>query len=233
MLPSSVSYPSILPLVVHIERTKEELLERNCDSPLPVYNDPPVRVRKAKKTKSSSSTASNNNKSSSEKSTSKDSGVSVEDDEEDLDLECRICRKKFYSYSGLNKHLLRGHCPVCKAPVNSKGAFVHADSGEKAVSKAKLGAWSICQKCVHSLPLKTTKLLNGNHVVGKEGDLEVACDICTSRFRRRIHMIKHVMTQHASQMHRVDLAKFVAIQPPTVTAVTTSGAAASPWDNEC
>ena len=164
MLPSSVSYPSILPLVAHIERTKEELLDRNCDSPLPVYNDPPVRVRKAKKTKSSSSTASNN-KSSSEKSTSKDSGVSVEDDEEDLDLECRICRKKFYSYSGLNKHLLRGHCPVCKAPVNSKGAF---DKAEKAVSKAKLGAWSICQKCVHSLPLKTTtklvsaKLLNGN-----------------------------------------------------------------------
>ena len=46
-------------------------------------------------------------------------------------------------------------------------------------------------------------------------------------------MIKHVMTQHASQMHRVDLAKFVA--PPSVTAVTTSAAAAhSPWmDNEC
>lgn len=43
-------------------------------------------------------------------------------------------------------------------------------------------------------------------------------------------MIKHVMTHHASQMHRVDLAKFVA---PTVAAITTSGAAASPWDNEC
>ena len=101
MLPSSVSYPSILPLVAHIERTKEELLDRNCDSPLPVYNDPPVRVRKgAKKTKSSSyssrtSAASNNNKSSSEKSTSKDSGVNVDGEEDDeLDLECRICRKK-------------------------------------------------------------------------------------------------------------------------------------------
>ena len=180
MLPSSVSYPSILPLVAHIERTKEELLDRNCDSPLPVYNDPPVRVRKAKKTKSSSSTASNNNKSSSEKSTSKDSGVSVEDDEEDLDLECRICRKKFYSYSGLNKHLLRGHCPVCKAPVNSKGAF---DKAEKAVSKAKLGAWSICQKCVHSLPLKTTtklvsaKLLNGNPAF----KVRLSCDVSQAR----------------------------------------------------
>ena len=66
----------------------------------------------------------------------------------------------------------------------------------------------------------------------QDNEHEVACDICTSRFRRRIHMIKHVMTQHASQMHRVDLAKFVA---PSVTAVTTSAAAAhSPWmDNEC
>ena len=80
MLPSSVSYPSILPLVAHIERTKEELLDRNCDSPLPVYNDPPTRVRKAKKTKSSSSTASSNNsKPSSDKSSaSKDSGVVLE-----------------------------------------------------------------------------------------------------------------------------------------------------------
>ena len=52
-------------------------------------------------------------------------------------------------------------------------------------------------------------------------------------------MIKHVMTQHASQMHRVDLAKFVATgtAAPSVSvqSVTTSGAAAhSPWmDNEC
>ena len=72
----------------------------------------------------------------------------------------------------------------------------------------------------------------------QDNEHEVACDICTSRFRRRIHMIKHVMTQHASQMHRVDLAKFVATgTAPSVSvqSVTTSGAAAhSPWmDNEC
>ena len=79
---------------------------------------------------------------------------------------------QFYSYSGLNKHLLRGHCPVCKAPVNSKGAFGVAN-GEKAVTKAKakLGAWSICQKCVHSLPL-SAKLLNGNPAT-KDNDHEV------------------------------------------------------------
>ena len=77
MLPSSVSYPSILPLVAHIERTKEELLDRNCDSPLPVYNDPPTRVKKAKKT--SSTASSNNSKPSSDKSlASKDSGVVLE-----------------------------------------------------------------------------------------------------------------------------------------------------------
>ena len=77
MLPSSVSYPSILPLVAHIERTKEELLDRNCDSPLPVYNDPPTRVKKAKKT--SSTASSNNSKPSSDKSSaSKDSGVVLE-----------------------------------------------------------------------------------------------------------------------------------------------------------
>ena len=75
----------------------------------------------------------------------------------------------------------------------------------------------------------------------QDNEHEVACDICTSRFRRRIHMIKHVMTQHASQMHRVDLAKFVATgtaaapSAVSVQSVTTSGAAAhSPWmDNEC
>ena len=77
MLPSSVSYPSILPLVAHIERTKEELLDRNCDSPLPVYNDPPTRVKKAKKT--SSTASSNNSKPSSDKSSAtKDSGVVLE-----------------------------------------------------------------------------------------------------------------------------------------------------------
>ena len=94
---------------------------------------------------------------------------------EDLDLECRICRKKFYSLSGLNKHLLRGHCPVCKAPVNSKVATLATavdgcKTSEKAaaVSKAKLGgggAWSICQKCVQSLPLVSSKLLNGNSAI--------------------------------------------------------------------
>ena len=104
-------------------------------------------------------------------------------EEDELDLACPVCRKTFCSLAGLNKHLLRGHCPVCKVPAAKAPAVAPAAAagdvdGEKAAAaaKAKLAAsWIICQKCVRALPLTTkfvsAKLLNGNPSGLKVGKL--------------------------------------------------------------
>ena len=41
------------------------------------------------------------------------------------------------------------------------------------------------------------------------GFLKFKCDICNRKFEKRTRMIRHIKNMHSSDIHRVDLSKFV------------------------
>ncbi len=226
-LPSAVAYPSILPLLAHNERTKMEMLGRNCDSPMPVFNDISNTPTKKVVVVSKSPTSVHANGS----SNGKKGGGKVTS----VLLECRVCLKQLNTRSGLRRHMKRGHCPICNRP-HQKTASKLLDKQEQEQPVVK--PTSVCQMCVHKLSLKaapkngTTASALASAMTDQLAGSFVKCDICMKGFRRRIQMIKHVMSQHASQMHKVDLAKFVSNELD-IDDQQRGGEGAAPWENEC
>lgn len=112
---------------------------------------------------------------------------------------CRSCAKPFLSRSGLSYHEEHAHsvCKFCSLWKKSKS--------------------TVCDRCRDMFNNQRTlkpKLDHNNKKVIRENnkvnnDIVFKCDFCPKNFGRKLHMIKHVMLQHSSLMHKVDLGKFV------------------------
>lgn len=105
---------------------------------------------------------------------------------------CEKCQLKFHSRADLNVHEKScfKFCRFCQAKLGLKRSQ------------------NTCRECL--LRLKKRKIIP--MILAQKRNLGSLpkCDICSKIFLKRTAMIKHVVARHASEMHKVDLVKFVS-----------------------
>eukprot|EP00094_Tigriopus_californicus_P011334 TCALIF_10940-PA protein Name:"Protein of unknown function" AED:0.07 eAED:0.07 QI:0/0.5/0.33/1/0/0/3/425/410 len=107
-------------------------------------------------------------------------------------FECEKCQLKFHAHTDLNFHekSCRKFCRFCRVKLGLKRSQ------------------NTCRECL--LRLKKRKIIPMILAQKKSLGSLPKCDICSKIFLKRTAMIKHVVAHHASEMHKVDLVKFVS-----------------------
>jgi hypothetical protein len=242
-LPSVVSYPGILPLLAHNERTQREMMER-----LPMLHVA---------TTTTTTTTTTTPKTTTTQTTQKKQPllISCAKRRNEIDPEnaphCGMCEKSFSCSSSLHEHNERGHCSVCKRALllqhhHRRRPSAKTSDGRNSLqchrilrrcrnAAAAPKAAHVCARCTKKLrALGVDRQLISTHHRKMVGGAEnkrtredcIQCDICAKFFRRRVQMIKHVMSHHASQMHQVELSKFVGSTKEGAVAAAGVG---RPW----
>lgn len=139
-----------------------------------------------------------------------------EDEKEEEDFACHYCDRTFTTKSGLGWHESYSHprtCRICAKSFQFSNRWTrHKDP--------------ICNPCSEKFPqpkgspIKVSASLshyNPQQLTEKQKlYYRFKCDICSKLFGKRDRMIKHITNNHPSDMHKVDLAKFV-FSPKKVT----------------
>ena len=149
-------------------------------------------------------------------------GHSEKEEIEDEEFSCHFCDRSFTTKSGLGWHESYAHprdCRVCcKSFQFSNRWSRHKDP--------------ICNPCSEKYPqpkgspIKLTPTLSQNYNPQQLTEKQrlyyrFKCDICNKLFGKRSRMINHITNAHPSDMHKVDLAKFV-FSPKKVSTIGSS-----------
>ena len=129
---------------------------------------------------------------------------------DDDEFQCHYCDRSFTTKSGLGWHESYAHprdCRVCSKSFQFSNRWSrHKDP--------------ICNPCSEKYPqpknspIKLTPTLSQNYNPNQLTEKQklyyrFKCDICNKLFGKRSRMINHITNAHPSEMHKVDLAKFV------------------------
>ena len=132
------------------------------------------------------------------------------EDNDDDEFQCHYCDRSFTTKSGLGWHESYAHprdCRVCSKSFQFSNRWSrHKDP--------------ICNPCSEKYPqpknspIKLTPTLSQNYNPNQLTEKQrlyyrFKCDICNKLFGKRSRMINHITNAHPSDMHKVDLAKFV------------------------
>ena len=139
------------------------------------------------------------------------SNKSKTNETEDDEFACHYCDRTFTTKSGLGWHESYSHPRTCR---------ICAKSFQFSIR------WSrhkdpICNPCSEKFPqpkgspIKVSPSLSQPYHPQQLTEKQklyyrFKCDICSKLFGKRGRMIKHITNNHPSDMHKVDLAKFVA-----------------------